>query len=86
MEIPLVKAALDLHCFSEAPWLTPASTPWSWQRADSLCLSLSGAPTIPGQARAEAPEIRVLHLKAKLNLSSWQPFRRWELWIFLHGG
>lgn len=69
-----------------AGWHTPASTPHSWQGVDSPCLSLSSASRIPGQARAGAPQIQVLYLTVKIYLSSWQPFRKWELWIFLHGG
>lgn len=86
MEISLVKAGLDLHHCTAAHWHTPASTPRSWQGIDSLCLSLSFASRIPGQARAGAPQIQVLRLKAKIYLSSWQPFRRWELWICQQGG
>lgn len=83
----MAKAACDLQHFSASPWRTPASTPHSWEGADSLCVSPSSAQSTPGQARASVSQIGVLrgHLKPKINVSHWLPFRKWELWIFLLG-
>lgn len=81
MEISLVKADLDLRCCSAAPCILLLE-PHVLGKVFTHCVS----PFLVLQARAGTPQTQTLHLKAKIHLSSWQPYRRWELSIFLHGG